>query len=71
MHITDINECELDVDQCAINATCSNTEGSYECSCTTGFTGDGTLCCMWLINIERLLCTSFIIMNNMKRVFID
>ena len=67
MHIIDINECELDVDQCAINATCSNTEGSYECSCNTGFTGDGTTCCMWLTNIERLLCTSLI----MKHVFID
>ena len=70
MHITDFNECELDMDQCAINATCSNTEGSYECSCNTGFTGDGTLCCMWLIDIGRLLCTSFITMS-MKRVFID
>ena len=48
-YITDINECELDGDQCATNATCSNTEGSYECSCNTGFTGDGKLCCMWLI----------------------
>ena len=46
---SDINECELDVDQCATNATCSNTEGSYECSCNTGFTGDGISCCMWLI----------------------
>ena len=46
-YITDINECELGVDQCATNATCSNTEGSYECSCNTGFTGDGKTCCMW------------------------
>ena len=44
---TDINECELvlGVDQCTTNATCSNTDGSYECSCTTGFTGDGNTCC--------------------------
>ena len=42
---TDINECELGVDQCTTNATCSNTEGSYECSCNTGFIGDGYTCC--------------------------
>ena len=48
LHYTDINECELGVDQCATNATCYNTEGRYECSCTTGFTGNGTTCCMWL-----------------------
>ena len=45
---SDVNECELDMDQCATNATCSNTEGSYECSCNTGFTGDGRICCKCL-----------------------
>ena len=47
--MTDINECVLGVDQCTTNATCSNTEGSYECSCNTGFTGDGISCCMMLL----------------------
>ena len=42
---TDINECELGVDQCTTNATCSNVYGSYECSCNTGFIGDGNTCC--------------------------
>ena len=55
---TDINECELGVDQCTTNATCSNTEGSYECNCNTGFTGDGISCCMWLtkfiVNITKV-----------------
>ena len=41
---TDINECEESTDICAMNATCTNTEGSYQCSCNTGFTGDGTSC---------------------------
>ena len=40
---TDINECETD-GRCA--QTCTNTEGSFQCSCSTGFTlaGDGSNC---------------------------
>ena len=40
----DINECELDIDNCDQQATCTNTEGSYSCSCNTGWTGDGFTC---------------------------
>jgi len=40
----DINECTLGVDNCAYNATCSDTEGSYECTCDPGYTGDGFNC---------------------------
>ena len=29
---------------CAMNATCSNIEGSYNCSCDTGFYGNGSTC---------------------------
>ena len=54
---TDINECELDVDRCATNATCSNTEGSYECSCTTGFIGDGNICCALIKRLVILMHT--------------
>ena len=41
---TDINECVSGSAECHNNATCTNTEGSYECSCDTGFTGDGFNC---------------------------
>lgn len=27
-----------------MNANCSNSEGSYQCECTTGFQGDGFSC---------------------------
>jgi len=40
----DIDECGLSIDGCAEDATCSDTEGSYECTCDTGFTGDGFNC---------------------------
>ena len=30
--------------QCDENADCTNTEGSYSCSCKQGFDGDGSVC---------------------------
>ena len=43
LHV-DINECERDEDSCHENANCTNTEGSYTCSCNPGYTGDGVTC---------------------------
>ena len=40
----DVNECEAGTSDCDDNADCENTEGSYNCSCNTGFTGNGTNC---------------------------
>ena len=42
--ILDINECELDLDNCNQQATCTNNLGSYSCACNTGWTGDGFSC---------------------------
>ncbi|XP_032226134.1 uncharacterized protein LOC5501963 [Nematostella vectensis] len=39
----DLNECETS-DPCHVNATCTNTVGSYECLCKPGFNGDGFTC---------------------------
>ena len=33
--IADINECSLDIDGCEHN--CNNADGSYYCSCITGY----------------------------------
>ena len=38
----DIDECEYN--QCDENAECSNTLGSFNCSCNIGFEGDGLSC---------------------------
>ena len=35
---SDINECEDDTDDC--EQICTNTEGSFDCSCMSGFTLD-------------------------------
>ena len=44
---TDVNECELGVDTCHENATCFDVvggEGSFNCTCNTGYTGNGSSC---------------------------
>ncbi len=39
----DIDEC-IDNMTCHLNATCEDQIGSYECSCNSGFNGDGFNC---------------------------
>lgn len=53
------SNCEIDVNECTVGpenrvspalcadsvaATCTNTDGSYECRCNLGWTGDGYVC---------------------------
>ena len=40
----DIDECALNIDSCDITANCTNTVGSYTCTCNTGYSGDGFTC---------------------------
>ena len=54
---TDIDECASDdLNNCDDNASCSNTEGSFSCTCNIGFTGNGVTCdglfCYFLILIS-------------------
>ena len=43
-YFSDVDECESDNGGCA--QICINTAGSFECSCTAGYslTGDNTTC---------------------------
>ena len=41
--ILDINECQEEL-RCGKNATCTNTEGSFRCTCNIGYYGDGYKC---------------------------
>ena len=41
---TDDNECVLGTDNCDANATCTNTPGSFICTCNAGYSGDGVTC---------------------------
>jgi len=44
VRLADINECELEVPPCGSNANCSDTDGSFICTCRTGFEGNGFTC---------------------------
>ena len=37
----DVDECDEGLDDCLENSTCSNTEGSFDCTCDPGFSGSG------------------------------
>jgi hypothetical protein len=41
---TDIDECATNAHNCSENATCTDTEGSYNCSCKADYHGNGTFC---------------------------
>ena len=59
--LTDIDECALEIDSCSDCGTCINTQGSYECDCLPGSTGDT---CEGQYTITALLaCNIFVIMS--------
>ena len=44
LNFSDINECSEKTHSCDKNATCTNTDGSFNCNCQIGYTGDGNTC---------------------------
>ena len=43
-YFSDINECVESTSNCSENATCTDTEGGFMCTCHAGFEGNGTVC---------------------------
>ena len=41
---SDFDECSLEPSPCDDNADCTNTAGSYSCTCKEGFAGNGAIC---------------------------
>ena len=40
----DIDECQSVPSVCHSDADCTDIDGSYECTCRIGYSGNGTLC---------------------------
>ena len=57
---TDINECTNGQHTCNLQATCTNTDGSYTCTCIDGYTGDGDICFGKHIVVFKKLFSIFI-----------
>ena len=55
--LADIDECELDMDNCHVNATCADVFGSFGCTCNIGFEGDGVNC-VGKTESESLFCNT-------------
>lgn len=63
LHIADFDECRFKTSNCDENADCSNSDGSFECTCNYGFAGDGTFCynesmascMMWIIFLRFIM----------------
>ena len=56
IYLPDIDECKSDISLCDVNANCSNTYGSYKCTCKEGYNGTGHVC-TGMMNLLRFnLC---------------
>ena len=42
---SDVNECMEGTDSCHTNADCTDTVGSFQCTCSPGYSGDGVVSC--------------------------
>ena len=51
----DINECEAVPSVCHSDAVCTDSDGSYECTCKEGYSGNGINCTGNIIHNELYL----------------
>ena len=52
----DINECLFE--NCGSNSTCTNTPGSFTCTCNQGYSGDGKVCLGEMEHLASNMCPS-------------
>ena len=58
-YVSDKDEC-AGVNKCHVKAQCTNTEGSYTCSCLDGYAGNGKNCTgkdLCAVRIVKLSCS--------------
>ena len=56
IYLLDIDECKSDILRCDVNANCSNTYGSYKCTCKEGYNGTGHVCTGMMNSFRFNLC---------------
>ena len=61
---SDIDECKGN-HSCHVNATCTNTNGSYVCECYPGFNGNGQSC-TGEFNLFAIIFRIFLLESNLK-----
>ena len=47
-----MDECGVGTVSCDPNSDCVDTDGSYDCICRAGYTGDGRLSCMGTLTLS-------------------
>ena len=52
--VTDIDECTTNEHNCDLAATCGNSIGSFDCTCNSGYSGDGLTCLGKMNDSQRL-----------------
>ena len=56
----DIDECAEGAHVCDSNAICNNTIGSHNCTCTVGYSGNGSSCSKCINKLTSLFKTSVV-----------
>ena len=65
-HSPDVNECAGNVSVCDEHANCTDSEGSFLCTCNTGFSGDGYNCSSEILASIKLHTILFILQISMN-----
>ena len=70
--ISDLDECQMSTHNCSDNATCINTEGSFNCSCKPGYRGNGYNCsgtCLQSLSYFFFSFNDFLWQKNYTKMF--
>ena len=59
-----MDECSLGTIKCSTGAVCTNTKGSYSCTCKPGFSGNGRNCVGKLTQQQQ----DYLFIHDMKRI---
>ena len=65
---SDADECLNNSHNCSDNANCTNTEGSFNCSCKPGYIGNGHNCSGWFLKFLSRFPLVFRILVQYNRV---